>query len=83
MAQGDHSEAQEMALDLLSQEEIADYIDLNIRALLSLADCQMANGCPDKGVENYSSALAMAKANSNAASSENYSTANEQNNRIC
>jgi hypothetical protein len=30
----------------------------------------MANGCPDKGVENYSSALAMAKANSNAASSE-------------
>ena len=30
----------------------------------------MANVCPDKGVENYSSALAMAKANSNAASSE-------------
>ena len=70
MAQGDHSKAQEMALDLLSQEEIADYIDLNIRALLSLADCQMANGCPDKGVENYSSALAMTKANSNAACSE-------------
>ena len=30
----------------------------------------MANGCPDKGVENYSLALAMAKANSNTACSE-------------
>jgi tetratricopeptide (TPR) repeat protein len=70
LGRGDHCKAQEIALYLVNQGRITGYVDLNIRALVALADCEIIKGCPEKAVGNYSKALALAKAHDNAAYSK-------------
>jgi tetratricopeptide (TPR) repeat protein len=66
LAQEDYPKAKEVALLLINQSKLARYVDLNIRALVALADCEINTGRQEEAMEDCSKALGLAKAYCNA-----------------
>jgi hypothetical protein len=65
LARRDYSKAEEVALLLANQSNIARYVDLNIRALVALADCEINTNRQHEAMEDCSKALGLTKAHSN------------------
>ena len=57
----DYSRAEEMALLLEKEGRRLGYTDLNIRSLMTLADCEIRSGRADDAIDDYSEALEIAK----------------------
>jgi tetratricopeptide (TPR) repeat protein len=70
LARRDYSKAQEVALLLVNQSKIARYVDLNIRALMALADCEINTGRQNEAMEDCSRAVELINAHSNDANSK-------------
>jgi tetratricopeptide (TPR) repeat protein len=67
LARRDYSKAEEVALLLVNQSKIARYVDINIRALVALADCEINTDRQKEAMEDCSRALELTKSNSNDA----------------
>jgi tetratricopeptide (TPR) repeat protein len=67
LARRDYSKAEEVALLLVNQSKIARYMDLNIRALVALADCEINTDREIEALEDCSRALELTKVHSNDA----------------
>jgi tetratricopeptide (TPR) repeat protein len=70
LARRDYSKAEEVALLLVNQSKIARYADLNIRALVALADCEINTGRQKEALSDCSRAVGLTKAHSNDANSK-------------
>ena len=66
LAKGDLTKAEEIAVLLERHTRLMGYSDLNIRALIALADCEIRTGRSDAAINDYNRALHLAASHSNS-----------------
>jgi tetratricopeptide (TPR) repeat protein len=69
LLQGDHARAEEMAVMQERQSRLQGYADLQIRALLTLGDCEAHSGRTDQARDDYAQALRLVEEQGVASSS--------------
>jgi tetratricopeptide (TPR) repeat protein len=66
LAQEEYAKAEEISILLERQGMRLGYVDLNIRALVAIADCEMHTGRKDEARRDYARALELANGHGNA-----------------
>jgi tetratricopeptide (TPR) repeat protein len=66
LAQEEYAKAEEISILLERHGKLLGYVDLNIRALVAIADCEMHTGQKDEARRDYARALELAKGHGDA-----------------
>ncbi|HSD57523.1 MAG TPA: tetratricopeptide repeat protein, partial [Methanotrichaceae archaeon] len=73
LAQEEYARAEEISILLERQGGLLGYVDLNIRALVAIADCEMHTGRKEEARRDYARALELAKGHGGATYSKTLS----------